>query len=220
MKAIITGSSGMIGKGLLLECLDDPRVEQVLLINRNPVNMVHPKIKEIVHQDFLDFSAIEDQLKGYDICFYCMGVSSAGMSEEQYSKITYEMTRSLATMLHRMNPAMKFIYVSGAGTDSSEKGKIMWARVKGKTENLILNVGFQDAYAFRPGIILPERGVTSRTKLYQAFYVFFRPFFPLLRKMKSVTTTRKIGRAMINLCFHPQPKKQVEAVDINRLASL
>ncbi|RMD91848.1 MAG: NAD-dependent epimerase/dehydratase family protein [Calditrichaeota bacterium] len=220
MKAIITGSTGMIGKGVLLECLDDPRVEEVLLINRRPVGIAHPKIKEIIHRDFRDFSSIKDQLVGYDACFYCMGVSSAGMSEAQYTEITYTMTQALATILHQLNPEMTFIYVSGAGTDSSEKGRIMWARVKGKTENMILNLGFQDAYVFRPGIILPERGVTSRTKLYRVFYFVTRPFFPLMKKMNAVTTTRKIGRAMINLCYHSQTQKRVESVDINRIANL
>ncbi len=220
MKAIITGSTGMIGKGVLLECLDNPRVEEVLLINRQPVGMSHPKIKEIIHSDFRDFSSLKDQLPGYDACFYCMGVSSAGMNEAQYTEITYTITKALATTLHSVNPEMKFIYVSGAGTDSSEKGRIMWARVKGKTENMVLNLGFWDAYVFRPGIILPERGVTSRTKLYRFFYVLFRPLFPLLRRMKSVTTTRKIGRAMINLYHHPQAGKQVEAMHINRYAAL
>lgn len=220
MKAIITGSTGMIGKGVLLECLDDPRVEEVLLINRRPVGISHPKIKEIIHQDFLDFSSIKDQRVGYDACFYCMGVSSAGMSEAQYTEITYSMTQALATILHQLNPKMMFIYVSGAGTDSSEQGRIMWARVKGRTENMVLNMGFRDAYAFRPGIILPERGVTSRTKLYRFFYVLFRPLFPLLRRMKSVTTTGRIGRAMINLYFHPQEKKHLEAADFNQIAGL
>ena len=174
----------------------------------------------LLHRDFGDFTPIKDQLTGYDACFYCLGVSSAGMSEAQYTEITYTMTRALATTLHSLNPEMMFIYVSGAGTDSSEKGRIMWARVKGKTENMILNMGFRDAYVFRPGVVLPERGVTSRTKLYQVFYVLFRPFFPLLKRMKSVTTTGKIGRAMIRLQRHPQPQKRVEAEDINRIATL
>jgi hypothetical protein len=159
-------------------------------------------------------------LTGYDACFYCKGVSSAGMSEAQYTEITYTMTRALATTLLSLYPEMMFIYVSGAGTDSSEKGRIMWARVKGKTENMILNMGFRDAYVFRPGVVLPERGVTSRTKLYQVFYVLFHPLFPLLKRMKSVTTTGKIGRAMINLYFQPQGKKHVEAAEINRIANL
>ncbi|GAB4184790.1 MAG: epimerase [Calditrichia bacterium] len=218
MKAIITGSTGMIGKGVLLECLDDPRVEEVLLINRRSVGISHPKIKEIIHPDFRDFSMIKDKLAGYDTCFFCMGVTSAGMSEESYTEITYTMTKALADTLHSLNPQLMFIYISGAGTDSSEKGRIMWARVKGRTENMVLNMGFRDAYAFRPGVIIPERGVTSRTKLYQFFYVLFRPFFPLLRKMKSVTTTSKIGRAMINLNFQPQVKKHIEAAEINHLA--
>jgi len=220
MKAIITGSTGMIGKGVLLECIDDPAVEQVLLINRNPVDIFHPKVKEIIHDDFRDFTSIKYKLTGYDACFHCMGVSSAGMSEEKYTGITYAVSESLASTLYDINRELVFIYVSGQGTDSTEKGNAMWARVKGKTENMILNKGFKNAYMFRPGAIIPERGVKSRTKLYNSLYLITRPFYPLLKRMKPVTTTVKIGRAMINLYNNPQPLTHLKGADINRIAGI
>lgn len=218
MKAIITGSTGMIGKGVLLECIDDPRVQEVLLINRNPIGISHPKVKEVIHKDFGDFTAIKDQLKDYDACFHCMGVSSAGMNEKKYTEITYSTTKALASALLEINPGMVFIYVSGSGTDSTEKGNVMWARVKGKTENMIFNLGFKDVYAFRPGAILPERGIKSRTALYNVLYFILRPIFPLMKGMKTATTTTKIGRAMINICHHPQQLKHLEGAEINELA--
>ncbi|TKG89851.1 NAD-dependent epimerase/dehydratase family protein [Puteibacter caeruleilacunae] len=220
MKAIITGATGMLGKGVLLECVDDPTVEEVLLINRNHLDFSHPKVKEIIHKDFRDFSAIKEELAGYDACFHCMGVSSAGMSEEKFSEITYTMTKALASTLYNINPDMVFNYVTGAGTDSTEKGKIMWARVKGRTENMILNMGFKDAYMFRPGGVVPERGVKSSTKLYNAVYVITRPFFSYMKRMKSITTSVRIGRAMINSYNHQQALKHLEADDINKLAEI
>ncbi len=220
MKAIITGSTGMLGKGILLECIDDPAVEQVLLINRKHLNISHPKVKEVIHKDFRDFTSIKEQLEGYDACFHCMGVSSAGMSEEKFTEITYTMSKALATILYNINPNMVFNYVSGSGTDSAEKSSTMWARVKGKTENMILDIGFKDAYMFRPGAILPERGTKSNTKLYNMLYVITRPFFALMKRMNSVTTTVKIGRAMINLYNHPQSLKHLEGEDINKVASV
>ncbi|NJB71755.1 hypothetical protein GGR42_002217 [Saonia flava] len=219
MKAIITGSTGMVGKAVLLECIDDTRVEEVLLINRNSLNISHPKVKEVIHKDFMDFTAIKNQCKGYDICFHCMGVSVSGMSEEKYTELTYTISNQLASILFSVNPNMVFNYVSGTGTDKTEKGKIMWARVKGKTENMILNMGFKDAYMFRPGIILPERGIKSKTSWYNTFYTIAKPFFPLLIKMKSVTTTSNLGKAMINTYHYPQPLKYLEGKQINEIAT-
>lgn len=218
MKAIITGSTGMVGKAVLLECLESNAVESVLVVNRHSIHMNHSKLTEIIHQDFLNIDHIKDDLKGYDACFYCMGISAVGLSEQKYSEVTYSMTENFAKTLHALNPNMVFNYVSGTGTDSSEKGRIMWARVKGKTENMIFNQGFKDAYAFRPGFILPEKGVKSRTKLYNFFYIISRPFFPLLRKSKSVTTSSKVGTAMIHSVLYPQSLKVLENQDINRLA--
>lgn len=218
MKIIITGSTGMVGKAVLLECIDDTRVTEVLLINRSPLSISHPKVKEVIHKDFMDFMAIQEQLDGYDLCCHCMGVSSAGMSEEQYTELTYEISKSLATTLYSLNPNMVFNYVSGTGTDSTEIGSSMWARVKGKTENMILQMGFKDAYMFRPGVIIPERGIKSKTALYNILYIIARPLFPLLKKVKSITTTSKIGKAMINSYFYPQPLKHLEGKDINEIA--
>lgn len=220
MKVIITGSSGMVGKATLLECIDSKHVEEVLLINRTLIKMSHPKIKEIIHKDFSDFSIVKDDLIGYDACFHCMGVSALGLSEEQYSHYTFDMTMALAKTLHELNPNMVFNYVTGAGADSSEKGNIMWARVKGRTENGILELGFKDAYAFRPGAILPEKGVKSKTKLYNYIYIITKPFYPLMKKMKSVTLSSKVGIAMINSVLYPQEKKHLEVYDINKLANI
>lgn len=218
MKAIITGSTGMVGKAVLLECIDDSRVKEILLINRSPLEISHPKVKEVIHKDFKDFSAIQNQLSGYNACFHCMGVSSAGKSEAEYTELTYAISEALASTLYSLNPNMVFNYVTGTGTDSTEKGSTMWARVKGKTENMILHKGFKDAYMFRPGIILPEKGIESKTSLYNIFYVIAKPIFPLLRKVKSITTTTKIGKAMINTYFFPQKLKHLEGKDINDLA--
>lgn len=217
MKVIITGATGMVGKGVLLECLEDVRVNQILLINRNPIDIKHPKIKEIIHTDFTDFNSIQQEFKGYDACFHCMGVSSAGMSDEQYYKLTYTVTDSLVNAVYNANSNSTFIYVSGAGTDSTGKSKIMWARVKGKTENLIFNKGFKNAYAFRPGVILPKSGIKSRTKLYNFFYILTRPIFPILQRIKSVTTTQNIGKAMIDLIENPKNIKIFSGSDINSL---
>lgn len=209
----------MVGKGVLLECLDDSRVNQVLLINRSSVNIYHPKIREILHPDFTDFHSIQHEFESFDACFHCMGVSSAGISDENYYTLTYIITEALVETLYKINSNMFFTYVSGAGTDSTEKSNTLWARVKGKTENMIFNKGFRDAYAFRPRVILPERGVKSKTRLYNSMYVLTRPIFPLLKRMKSVTTTIKIGKAMINLIDHPQALKLLEGNDINEVAN-
>lgn len=181
MKVIITGSTGMVGKGVLIECVADKRIEEILLVNRNSIGIKDHKVKEVILPDFLQFETIKHELVGYDACYHCMGVSSSGMNEKKYEKLTYDVTESLAKTLFDLNPNIIFTYVSGQGTDSSEKGKIMWARIKGKTENLILNMGFKDAYAFRPGAILPEKGVKSKTKWYQLLYDIMRPFYFLLR---------------------------------------
>ena len=220
MKVIITGSTGMVRKGVLLECLDDNRVTGILLINRSHLDISNPKLKEVIHKDFTNFSPIEDQFSGYDVCCHCMGVSAAGISEEKYTELTYTVSKALATTLYHLNPDMIFNYVSGAGTDKSEKGNTMWARVKGKTENMILKMGFKDAYMFRPGVILPERGIKSKTTLYNTFYILAKPFSSLLKKMQSVTTTTNLGKAMINTFYKPQKLKYLEGKDINELATL
>lgn len=163
MRVIITGTTGMVGKGVLLECLEHPKINEVLIINRRSSGVNHPKLKEIIHKDFFDLSLIEHELKNCDACFFCLGTSAVGKSEKEYTRITYELTKHWSDTLYKLNPNMVFNYVSGTGTDSSEKGNAMWARVKGKTENYILSKGFKAAYMFRPGIILPEKDVKSST---------------------------------------------------------
>lgn len=220
MKVIITGSTGMVGKGVLLECLERDEVTTVLVVNRRPLIIQHEKLVELIHEDFTDVSSISDKLKGYDACFYCMGVSSVGMKEATFSKITFDTVKAFADTLYVSNPEMVFNYVSGVGTDSTESGNTMWARVKGKTENYILNKGFKDAYMFRPGAIIPEKGIQSSTAWYNWIYIITRPFFPMMRKMKNITTTIRIGDAMINSVIKPNDEKHIENPAINKLASI
>ena len=216
LKVIITGSTGMVGKGVLLECIDSPEVEQILVINRSPVGITHPKLKEIIHKDFFDWSGIREQLNGYNACFFCMGVSSVGMNEADYRRMTYDLTLGFAKELLAKNNGMTFCYVSGAGTDSTEQGRMMWARVKGKTENDLLALGFKDSYMFRPGFIQPMRGIKSKTALYQGIYNIISPLYGLLRRLpKYVTTTVVIGKAMIRVAMDGCDKKVLESVDIN-----
>jgi len=199
-KVIITGATGMVGKGVMLECLDHKDISEVLLIGRNTVGMEHSKLKELIKKDFSDFSNVKDQLSGYDACFFCLGISAAGLKEEEYKRITYDFTLALAKTLLESNSNMIFNYVSGQGTDSSEKGRMMWARVKGKTENDLLNLTFKDAYMFRPGAIIPLRGIISRTKSYQFIYDYFMWLVKLIKALapNSVVNTTQIGLAMIN----------------------
>ena len=218
MKIIITGSTGMVGKGILLECLDDDAVTEVLVVNRSPLEEGHPKLKEILTQDFYDLSDIEEKLSGYDACFFSLGTSAAGKSKEQYTRITYDLTMGFATTLLELNPDMTFIYVTGQGTDSEMKSRMMWANVKGKTENDLLALGFKDAYMFRPGAIIPKKGVQTKVGGYQFLYNILRPFYPLLLKMKSVTDTVRVGQAMLNAVKNGYPKNVLEPEDINQLA--
>ena len=222
IRAIITGATGMVGKGVLFECLDSPDVEAVLVVSRHPLVMRHEKLKEIIHKDFFDLSAIEDELKGYNACYFCLGVSAVGLSEEKYTSLTYDLTTNFAKAVLKMNPQdMTFCYVSGAGTDSSEKGRAMWARIKGKTENIILNMGFKDSYAFRPGFIQPQRGIRSKTWWYNAAYVIVKPLYPVLKHFPGIiTTTSALGKAMINAAQHGYEKKILDSGDINKLAEM
>jgi len=216
LKVIITGTTGMVGKGVLLECIDSPDVEQILVINRNPVGITHPKLKEIIHKDFFDWSGIREQLNGYNACFFCMGVSSVGMNEADYRRMTYDLTLGFAKEVLAKNNDMTFCYVSGAGTDSTEQGRMMWARVKGKTENDLLALGFKDSYMFRPGFIQPMRGIKSKTALYQSIYNIISPLYGLLRRLpKYVTTTVIIGKSMIRVAMDGCDKKVLESIDIN-----
>lgn len=218
MKVIITGATGMVGKGVLLECLDDVNVKEVLAINRKSLAITHPKLKELLLSDFSKINDYKDELSAYDACFFCMGISVLGLSEKEYTLITYHITKVFADTLYDLNKELVFNYVSGSGTDSSEKGRIMWARVKGKTENYVLNKGFKDAYAFRPGAIIPEKGIKSKTGWYNLIYVLITPFFPLMKRSKNITTTTKIGHAMINSVTNGSELKHLENIDINKLA--
>lgn len=216
---IITGSTGMVGKSVLLECIEHPSIDKILLINRSALKFDHPKVDEVLLADFSQMHTIKDQLKDYDACFHCMGISSVGKSEEEFTEITFDLTQKLADILYELNENMVFNYVSGTNTDSTEKGKIMWARVKGKTENYILNKGFKDAYMFRPGAIVPEKGIRSSTGWYNIVYVLLKPFSPLMKKNKNITTTTKFGLAMINSLISPINLKHLENIDINQLAN-
>jgi uncharacterized protein YbjT (DUF2867 family) len=210
----------MVGKGVLLECLDDPRITSILSLVRTPTGIVHPKLEELLHANFFDYSTIEEKLRGVDACFFCLGISSAGMKEADYHRWTYELTAAAADVLARLNPGMTFCFVSGTGTDSSERGRVMWARVKGKAENHIRQLPFR-TYLFRPGIIRPMRGITSRTRSYRIFYTLFAPLFPVLSRLfpNQITTTERVGRAMIRAALSGAPKQTLENSDINALAA-
>jgi len=210
----------MVGQGVLRECLLDPEVEQVLSVVRSASGQTDAKLREIVHGDFMDFSGIATELRGYDACFFCLGVSSAGMTEAEYTRVTYAITTAAATTLVRVNPGMVFEYVSGLGTDSTEKGRSMWARVKGKTENALLAMPYKAAYMFRPGVIVPLHGIKSKTRVYQIFYAVTTPLLPALRALfpNQVTTTERLGRAMIAVAKKGYPTKVLEMKDINQAA--
>ncbi|MGA9292756.1 MAG: NAD-dependent epimerase/dehydratase family protein [Ignavibacteriaceae bacterium] len=216
IKAIVTGSTGMVGEGVMHECLNHPEVESVLVINRKSINPNHPKLKEILHNNFYDFSGIEDQLKGYNACFFCLGTTSVGKKENEYTKITFDITKSLTDILVRVNPELTFCYISGAGTDSSENGKSMWARVKGRTENYILNLGFRQAFAFRPAIIEPTNGLKNTLSPYK--YLSF--LLPIVKTIfpKHICSLKEIGIAMINSVNKGYEKNVLEVVDIKKLA--
>ena len=219
MKVILFRATGMVGQGVLRECLLDPKVEAVLAVGRSPTGQRHAKLREIVHQDFLDYSAIESQLAGFDACFFCLGVSSVGMNEERYRHLTYDITLAAARTLAKLNPRMVFVYVSGRGTDSTERGNLMWARVKGKTENDLLELPFKAAYMFRPAGIQPLHGIRSKTAWVQAIYVGAAPLLSLLNRVAPnyMTTTEQVGRAMIKVAREGYPKPVLESADINRL---
>jgi uncharacterized protein YbjT (DUF2867 family) len=216
MKIILFGTTGMVGQGALRECLLDLGVQHVLSIVRNPSGQKHAKLTELVHKDFFDYAVVESQFIGYDACFYCAGPSAAGMTEQAYTHLTYDMTMAAAQTLARLNPAMTFIYVSGAGTDSTEQGRTMWARVKGKTENALLRLPFKAAYMFRPGVIQPLHGIQSKTSSYRVFYALAKPIFPILKWLapRHVTTTEHLGRTMIRVAQDGFPKRILEGTDL------
>jgi hypothetical protein len=208
----------MVGEGVLHECLLHPDVESVLVINRKPCGVVHPKLKEVLHADFLNLSGIEDRLSGYNACFFCLGVSSVGMKEPEYYTLTYSISLHVAETLSRLDPDMTFCYVSGAGTDSSEHGRSMWARVKGKTENDLFKLPFKQVYAFRPGFILPTKGL----KQAHTFYKYISWLYPIGRAVfpGGFCTLREIGLSMIDIVKYGYAKQVIEGKDIIKLAQM
>lgn len=216
MKILLFGGSGMVGGAALLAALAAPDVVEVVSIGRARLGVDHPKLRERLHRDLFDFDAVAADLADFDACFFCLGVSVSGLSEADYARLTYDLTVGLARALRPSNPDMAFVYVTGAGTDSSEKGKVMWARVKGRTENELMRMGFRAAAMLRPGIIQPQDGIRSKTTLYQTFYTLSRPILPLLRRLapKSILTTRVIGAAMLNLARSARGTSVLESADI------
>lgn len=216
LSVLLTGATGMVGEGVLHECLQHEQVEKVLVVNRRPCGVQHPKLEEFIHEDFFDINPIADKLAGYTTCFFCLGVSSVGMKESGYHLLTYTLTLSFAETLVKKNPAMVFCYISGRGTDSTEKGRLMWARVKGKTENDLMTLPFKNVYAFRPGYMHPTKGLKNTLKAYKYLgwlYPFFRTFFP-----KSVSTLKELGWAMIQVGLDGYSKNIIEVKDIVQLA--
>ncbi|MBE1161056.1 epimerase [Dyella acidiphila] len=220
MNVLLFGATGMVGQGVLRECLLAPDVALVQTVGRTATGQSHPRLRELSVADLLRCDTVADQLNGFDACFFCLGVSSAGMQENAYSHLTYELTVSIAQLLASRNPGMTFTYVSGAGTDSSEQGRSMWARVKGRIENALQRLPFKAVYLFRPGIIQPLDGIRSKTSSYQFFYSLSRPLLTPLRKLfpNAILSTRMMGQAMLNAVRYGAPKAVLETADIRALA--
>jgi uncharacterized protein YbjT (DUF2867 family) len=221
VKVILFGATGMVGQGVLRECLRDAGVESVLVVGRTAVGVSHPKLREVVRADLMDLGGLESELSGYDACFFCLGVSSAGMKEDAYRKVTYDLTLEVARSLGRWNPGLTFCYVSGQGTDGSAQGRVMWARVKGETENALLALDGVEAYMFRPGLIQPMHGIRSKTRVYRVIYALTGSLLPLLRKLvpRRITTTEQVGLAMIAVARDGAAKRVLETDGINRAAA-
>jgi uncharacterized protein YbjT (DUF2867 family) len=219
MNVLIFGATGMVGQGVLRECLRDAGVARVLVVGRRATGQAHAKLRELVLPDPADLTAVEPQLTGFDACFFCLGVTSAGLSAERYTRLTYDLTLAVARTLARLDPGMTFVYVSGTGTDSTERGRIMWARVKGRTENALLALPFKAAYMFRPGYIQPLDGIQSRTRWYRAMYAAVAPLYPVLKRLLpgAVTTTAQVGRAMLVVAQRGFARPVLETRDINGL---
>lgn len=217
IKAIVTGATGMVGEGVLNECLQHPDVEEVLVINRKPCGVVHPKLKELIHADFFDVTSIEDHCRGYNACYFCLGVSSIGMKEPEFRHLTYDLTLHVAEVLSRLNPDITFCYISGSGTDSTEKGTSMWARVKGKTENDLMKLPFKQVFAFRPGYMQPTPGLKNTL----GYYKYLSWMYPAVRALfpNYVTTLKELGLAMINITLRGYGRQIIEVKDIVELAA-
>jgi len=216
ISAVITGATGMVGEGVVHECLQHPMVEKVLVVNRKPCGIVHEKLIEIIHPDFLETDSLVEKLASYNACFFCAGVSSLGKTPEAYFQITYDLTIGFAKAFLQANPKSFFCYVSGAGTDSTERGKVRWARVKGKTENELLKMPFVSSFMFRPGFINPTPGLKNTYKAYK----LFTPFYPLLKYLfpRYVCSLEEIGKAMIHVTLAPDAKRILDSADIRRRA--
>jgi uncharacterized protein YbjT (DUF2867 family) len=221
MNVAIFGASGMVGQGVLLECLRDTGVERVVVIGRSAVGREHIKLREALVQDLFDLASYAGELTGLDACFFCLGISSAGMTEAAYRRLTYDLTVTIAREMAARNPSLCFIYVSGGGTDSTERGRTMWARVKGVTENALLSMPFRSAFMFRPGVIQPLDGIRSKTRAYRMLYLLTAPVLPLLRRAfpNSILTTRQIGKAMLAVARNGWPRSVLEAKDIHAAAT-
>ena len=220
MNVILFGASGMVGGGVLRECLGDPRIASVLAVGRRSCGVAHPKLRELLRSDLFDLDDVKDELTGYQACFFCVGVSSVGMSEAEYRRVTFDLTVAAATVIGAVNPGLTFCYVSAQGSDSSGRGRLMWARVRGETENRLFQMPFP-AYTFRPGLIQPLKGVPSRTMGVRVLYAVVGPFFPVLHRLfpNQVTTTVRIGRAMIRVATSGCANRVLETRDINALAT-
>jgi len=220
MKVILFGASGMVGQGVLRECLLADDVTQVLAVGRRPLGPAQPRLRELLREDFLDYADAEAELRGYDACFFCLGVSSLGLDEAEYTRVTYDYALAAARVLARLNPSMVFVFVSGAGTDASEQGKRMWARVKGRTENALRALPFRAVYLFRPGAIRPVHGVRSKTRWTQRFYNWTGPLTALARALfpRQVASTESIGRAMLEVVRHGAPQAVVPPAGIEALS--
>ena len=221
MNVLILGASGMLGQGVLRECLLANDVAQVRAVGRTALTQREGKLSELVHADLFDLSGVEAQLTGFDACFFTLGTSAAGLTEAQYSRVTYELTLAVAEVLARLNPQMTFVYVSGAATDSTEQGRIMWARVKGRTENALQRLPFKAVYVFRPGVIAPLDGIVSKTPVYRVFYTLTKPLLAVTLALfpNALATTRSIGQAMLEAARHGAPQAICEVKDIAALAA-
>jgi uncharacterized protein YbjT (DUF2867 family) len=216
MNILLYGASGMVGRGVLRECLADPHIEHIVAAGRSPSGQRDPKLRDLVLTDLEDYSEQEARLVGFDACFFCLGMTSAGLTEQEYRHATFDLTLAAARTLARLNPRMTFIYVSGAGTDSTEKGRSMWARVKGQTENALLALPFKASYMLRPGMIQPQHGIRSRTRSYRVAYAVLKPFMPALKALfpKHITSTEQLGRVMLSLAKDGYAKPVLETADI------
>ena len=217
MYVLITGSTGMVGKSVLYQCIEDDRVKNIVLINRLPVDLKNEKITELIIEDFLNIGELKSKINNCDACYHCMGITSFGQNSDYYYKVTFEMTKVLTDLVYEINPNAVMTYVSGEGTSTKENSNIPWANVKGKTENYILNKGLKDAYMIRLGLLIPENGIKAKTKLYNLFYTLMKPLYPLMKLLPTITTSSKLGLAMINCLYFPLKNKYLDNRKINNL---